>query len=147
VACPVAHDCIAYAHNLIAKLPAPRPAKQLPQRETRFAVMLDGAAVLLQKRPAPGIWGGMWCFPETDAGTFAAAALRFGAEVGDGFTHFRLRIHPMLMRVRRRTSFASEAGIAWVDIEAALSYAIPVPVRSLLRLLRSRIDGLELPSY
>ena len=148
-ACPVAHDCIAYAQDLIATLPAPRPPKQLPQRETRFAVMLDGAAVLLQKRPAPGIWGGMWCFPETDANTPAADALRFGAEVGEaallapiehGFTHFRLRIHPVLMRVKRRTPCASEAGVAWVDIEAALSYAIPAPVRSLLQLLTTRID-------
>jgi A/G-specific adenine glycosylase len=147
--CPVAHDCIAYAQDLVATLPAPRPVRQLPQRETRFAVLLDGAAVLMHKRPAPGIWGGMWCFPETDASTFAADALRFGAEVDEpallapiehGFTHFRLRIHPMLMRVRRRTLLASEAGVAWVDIEAALSYAIPAPVRSLLQLLTSRID-------
>jgi len=152
--CPVAHDCIAYAQGLVAALPAPRPAKQLPQRETRFAVILDGAAVLLQKRPALGIWGGMWCFPETDASTLAADALRLGVEIGEatllapiehGFTHFRLRIHPMLIRVKRRTPLASETGVAWVEIEAALSYAVPAPVRSLLELLTSQINGLEFP--
>ena len=123
-ACPVAQDCVAHREGLTAQLPAPRPAKLLPQRETRFAMMLDGAEVLLEKRPAPGIWGGMWCFPEMQAEQLAAHAARFDVELGEstalaaiehGFTHYRLRIHPVLMRVKRRTLALGEPGVAWIS--------------------------------
>jgi len=111
--------------------------------------MLEGDTVLLQKRPAPGIWGGMWCFPEAESDAMAADVLRFGAEVGEavrlapiehGFTHFRLRIHPVLMQVKRRAPATNEAGVAWLDIETALTYAIPAPVRTLLELLTRQLD-------
>jgi A/G-specific adenine glycosylase len=143
-ACPVADDCIAQVRDLVAELPAARPAKPLPQRETRFVVMIDGVDVFLEKRPAPGIWGGLWCFPEADADHLA---MRFAAEAGaatplasieHGFTHFRLRIHPVLMRVKRRTLSLNEPDVAWVDIEAALRYAIPAPVRNLLQRLSAK---------
>jgi A/G-specific adenine glycosylase len=145
-ACPVAHDCVAQAQNLIAQLPAPRPARLLPQRETYFVVMLDGEEVLLEKRPAPGIWGGMWCFPEASVEQLTAHAARFAVPLGEpmtlapiehGFTHYRLRIHPVLLRVKRRDADLHEPGVAWVDIEAALRYAIPAPVRGLLQQLSS----------
>jgi len=143
-ACPVAADCVAHAEGRVAELPAPRPAKVLPQRETRFLLMLDGAQVLLAKRPAPGIWGGMWCFPEAEVEQIGLVAARFADEIGEalslapiehGFTHFRLRIHPVLMRVKQRTCVVEEPATAWVPIDAALSYAIPAPVRSLLQQL------------
>ena len=143
-ACPVAQDCVAHVQGLIAQLPAPRPAKPLPQRETRFVVLLDGAEVLLEKRPAPGIWGGMWCFPEATVEQVSAHATRFVVQFGEptalapiehGFTHYRLRIYPVLLHVKRRTAALGEPGVAWIDIEAALSYPIPAPVRALLEQL------------
>ena len=30
-------------------------------------VLTRAGEVLLEKRPAPGIWGGLWCFPEARA--------------------------------------------------------------------------------
>jgi len=150
-ACPVAQDCVAHREGRTAQLPAPRPVKLLPQRETRFAMMLDGAEVLLEKRPAPGIWGGMWCFPEMQAEQLAAHAARFDVELGEstalvaiehGFTHYRLRIHPVLMRVKRRTLALGEPGVAWIAIDAALEYAIPAPVRRLLEQL-SLMEGAQ----
>lgn len=140
-ACPVAQDCVAYSNDLIAAFPASRPSKPLPQRETTFLVLLDGNDVLLQKRPAPGIWGALWCFPETSDEALAADALRFTVEAGEatllapvehGFTHFRLRIYPMLVHAKRRASLLADQGVMWVGVEAALGCAIPQPVRSLL---------------
>jgi A/G-specific adenine glycosylase len=142
--CPVAYSCIARREHRISELPAPRPAKTLPQRETRFVVMLDGGEVLLEKRPANGVWGGMWCFPEAAVENISARAAGFAVDFDDtqllapiehGFTHYRLRIHPMLVRVRRRAPSVSESSVAWVQIQAALRYAIPAPVRGLLEQL------------
>ena len=39
----------------------------LPQRETSLLILRRAGELLLEKRPAPGIWGGLWCFPEIDA--------------------------------------------------------------------------------
>ena len=60
---------------------------------------------MLEKRPPSGIWGGLWCFPETDADADAVAvcAQRYGARVelrealpviAHGFTHYHLDILP-----------------------------------------------------
>jgi len=142
--CPVAQTCIARREDRIAKLPAPRPAKALPQRETQFVVMLDRREVLLEKRPAAGVWGGMWCFPEAGVESVSSCAAGFAvdfeegkalATIEHGFTHYRLRIHPMLVRVRQRSPTVTEPAVAWVQIQAALRYAIPTPVRALLEQL------------
>lgn len=142
--CPVSRDCIALEKNLIDALPAPRPARPLPQKQTCFAVLLDGSDVFLQKRPAPGIWGGLWCFPEIAGDNVAGEAARFVLEIGEvtrltpiehGFTHFRLRIHPVLLRVAQRACGTAETGAEWVSVKSALRYPIPAPVRILLELL------------
>ena len=64
-ACPVRRACVARKTGRIAELPAPRPRKALPQRKRPLvrAASMRGK-VLLERRPSPGIWGGLWCFPE-----------------------------------------------------------------------------------
>jgi A/G-specific adenine glycosylase len=44
-----------------------------------------------------------------------------------GFTHFRLRIRPLLYEVR-----AQRSGL-WIDVDDALAAAIPTPVKKLLQ--------------
>ncbi|GLR63518.1 A/G-specific adenine glycosylase [Marinospirillum insulare] len=63
--CPVASGCAAKAQNLTEQLPTPRPKKTLAQK-TRYALVVlnSQGAVLLEKRPDQGIWGGLWSFPE-----------------------------------------------------------------------------------
>ena len=69
----------------------------------------DGA-ILLEKRSAPGVWGGLWCPPEigeADPGCWARDALGLevvdpvaGGAVRHGFTHFELEIIPVRARLR-----------------------------------------------
>ncbi|PWT76483.1 MAG: A/G-specific adenine glycosylase [Proteobacteria bacterium] len=143
-ACPVSATCVAYRAGTAHRLPSPRPAKLLPQRETTMLVLLSGAEVLLEKRPAPGIWGGLWSFPEMTGHDAAFAIQRFGAidgppaalaPIDHGFTHFRLRIHPLVARLRERWSSAEESGRLWLTPEDAKGAAIPVPVRRILEAL------------
>jgi len=140
-ACPVRESCVALRQNRTAELPVPRPAKVLPQRETHMLVLRAGAQLLLEKRPAPGIWGGLWCFPEVDgARVREEARSRFGVDVDapqrlraidHGFTHFRLRIHPLLAQVVRAPA-VEEPGRLWLTPADALGAAVPVPVRRIL---------------
>ena len=141
LACPVHATCIALRQNRTAALPAARPAKTLPQRETHMLVLRAGDELLLEKRPAPGIWGGLWCFPEVDGQRVREEAkARFGLDVDalqtlgaieHGFTHFRLRIHPLLADVARGKG-AEAPGRLWLATADALGAAVPVPVRKIL---------------
>jgi len=149
-ACPVRDSCVAIRQQRTAELPVARPAKVLPQRETHMLVLRAGEELLLEKRPAPGIWGGLWCFPEID-GTHAReeALARFGLDVTDvqtlgsiehGFTHFRLRIHPLLAQVARVPGVEAP-GRLWLTADDALGAAVPVPVRKILLALLDRRPG------
>ncbi len=149
--CPVAEQCQARLQDRIGVLPTPRPRKLRPRRSTVMLVLECGGTLMMEKRPAAGIWGGLWSFPEVETGEDATQVCcrRFGAEVGGidqmapiehGFTHFSLTIAPMLCRVRRREPGVETPGRVWVRPDEALGYAIPVPVRTLLSQLRAQLD-------
>ena len=145
-ACPVSRDCSALREGRIDELPAPRPRKARPHRKSVMLILEHRGELLLEKRPAPGIWGGLWCFPELGAGEDAAQACarRFGANVGagkalpdveHGFTHFSLTISPQRHAVRSVSPHAGEGGRAWMRLDEAIAAAIPAPVRRILESL------------
>lgn len=57
-ACPYQDDCLARRQGRIAELPAARPRRGLPEKATRMLVLRHAGALLFEKRPASGIWGG-----------------------------------------------------------------------------------------
>ncbi len=144
--CPVAGDCVARRDGRTATLPSPRPRKALPRRAIRVLVIERAGAFLLEKRPAAGIWAGLWSLPEVDADADVArhCRARFGAGVDPGeelaaiehaFTHFRLTIHPQRVRARAWPSRAEAPGFAWLTRDDALAAALPAPIRKLLATL------------
>ncbi len=128
-ACPVRTMCKARKQNRVHELPAPRRRRALPQRHVKWLVLRRQGEVLLERRPSPGIWGGLWCFPEYSGP--AKAAMKRLPPIDHGFTHFRLRIEPLLQDVR-----ATRRGGLWLRIEEAMAAAVPAPVRALLERLR-----------
>ncbi|HET7597627.1 MAG TPA: A/G-specific adenine glycosylase [Burkholderiales bacterium] len=139
-ACPLVSRCRAFREDRAGELPAARPRVALPKRETVMALLERDGRMALEKRPAPGIWGGLWCLPEIDAGEdlHAACARRFGVCIDDavrlpviehGFTHFRLTIRPWRCCVSEIAPVAGEPGIAWMTLDEALKAALPTPVR------------------
>jgi A/G-specific adenine glycosylase len=122
--CPVGEGCVARKQGRIAELPAPRQRRELPQREVTWLLLRHEGAVRVERRPAPGIWGGLWCPPELN-GKRPARAKALPA-IEHGFTHFRLRIRPLLCDVQKRS-----AG-RWLRPEEASAAALPAPVKALL---------------
>ena len=145
-ACPVAHDCVARRDDRVQELPSPRPKKTLPQRAVRVLVLERAGMILLEKRPAAGIWGGLWSFPELDLDADVAAHCRAQFSVviaaGEvlppiehGFTHYRLTLHPQRIAVRTWPPRAEAPGRLWLTRDDALHAALPAPIRKLVRSL------------
>jgi A/G-specific adenine glycosylase len=134
-ACPVRGRCVARKTGRIAELPAARSRKALPIKKTTWFVYRDAGRVLLERRPSPGIWGGLWCFPELEDAAFRVRSRKILKPIDHGFTHFRLRIQPLLCDVKSRES----PGRLWLDLSDALDAAIPAPVKNLLQDLQRNV--------
>jgi A/G-specific adenine glycosylase len=142
VLCPVQADCVALQTERIAELPSPRPRKAVPERHATFLLLMHGNDILLEKRPGSGIWGGLWCPPQFDDEEAARYWFeRNGMEAMDGkrletfthtFTHFKLHITPLRIRLVRKPLRVEQGGRVWLDVEEALGAAIPTPVRMML---------------
>jgi A/G-specific adenine glycosylase len=130
--CPLSRNCVARREGRTAELPAPRERRELPQREVKWLVLRRNGAVLLERRPSRGIWGGLWCFPE-HPGRVPAGARRL-EPIEHGFTHFRLRIRPLLAAANRALTPISGR---WMTFAQAQAAALPAPVRTLLSRLRA----------
>ena len=148
--CPLGDECVARRDNRISELPSAKPRKPVPEKSTVMLILQRNDEILLEKRPVPGVWGGLWSFPEVGDAKEAAAFLhaRFGAAVKTdrgmpvirhGFTHFTLTITPALLRVTRLEPRLHSPGHVWLTIEDAIGAAVPAPVRAILRHLRD--DG------
>jgi A/G-specific adenine glycosylase len=142
--CPVARDCVARREGRIDALPAPRPRKVLPQRAISVLLLERCDEVLLERRPATGIWAGLWSLPELAPGADVVAhcQARFAADVAlgpplpaieHGFTHFRLTLHPQPCAVRGWPGRAQEPGLLWMALADVPGAALPAPIKKLLR--------------
>ena len=146
-ACPVNVDCIAYTQHRTTELPAPRPKKALPEKQVQMLLLLDRGELMLEKRPAQGIWGGLWSLPELAFEADPASHCRdhFGHDAltqqvmpqfTHSFTHFKLHIRPVQLQLAPRRS--TPAGQIWLPLSSALDAALPAPIRTLVKQLAPR---------
>lgn len=140
-ACPVRSTCVARKSGLTEKLPAPRPKRSVPSRSATWLVLRHAGQVLLERRPGAGIWGGLWSFPECgrDPQDYCREVLRCDLTgtreldpIAHAFTHFKLRVRPIVCDVRGAAPRAEQDGRMWIGIEEAMGAAVPAPVRKLL---------------
>jgi A/G-specific adenine glycosylase len=153
IRCPFAADCVAHREGRVAELPTPRPRKAVPRRSARYAVIVRDDAVLLERRPPSGIWGGLLALPEIPADLAEPAQWageRFGLSVSaaqplapltHAFTHFVLELQPVLLQVERaphaqagrpRHHAADDGALCWQPLAGRAGAALPTPVRRIL---------------
>ena len=111
----------------------------MPQRELKVLLIERAGELLLERRPATGVWGGLWSLPELPVDADVAEALRgrFGigagcvealAPIEHGFTHFALTMHPLRLAVRRWRPRAESPECVWLARDDAMSAALPAPI-------------------
>jgi A/G-specific adenine glycosylase len=94
----------------------------------------------LERRPAPGIWAGLYCPPvfAEEKALFDAlpASLREELQplepVAHSLTHRELHLHPMLLNVLPDSQHPTLAAGNWVAADALVDHGLPTPVRQLL---------------
>ncbi len=146
--CPLARTCVATKTGRVLEFPLPRRMAALPEKRVTWLVLFYRGRVLLEKRPPSGVWGGLWCFPETQQNDERgvqehAAAWRCAGELAPfrhTFTHFRLTITPRVFEIEELRTHASESREQWLNQSSAINAALPAPARRLLLALAQDHD-------
>jgi A/G-specific adenine glycosylase len=151
VGCPLSPQCIAHQCDVVDQIPAPRPKRNRPQREVVLVMVVrDDGAVLLEKRPSSGVWGGLWGFPETvDVDQVPAwchshvgivpRRIQVRSVLRHGFTHFDLAMTPVEAHIARPPDHAMEGDRwLWYNLNQPAAVGIAAPVARLLETFGER---------
>lgn len=149
-ACPIERLCLARANGTVAERPGRRPARKRPHHDIAVGVVWRGDEILIAKRPAEGLLGGLWEFPggkpEPGESLEAAVVREVGEEVGvevepgakiaevdHAYSHFEITLHAF--HCRYRTGTPRPLGcqeVTWVRREDLDRYAFPAANRRVL---------------
>jgi A/G-specific adenine glycosylase len=142
--CPLRDSCIARRDVRIAELPGVRRARALPLRRVHWLLPSRADAVLLERRPPAGLWGGLLAPLEFEtSAALEAYACASGLTLHEplasrrhAFTHYKLEFIAQGATLERAARAAEERleAIPWSAID---TIAVPAPVRTLLQDLRS----------
>jgi A/G-specific adenine glycosylase len=145
--CPVSADCRALAEDAVDRYPGPKPPPKVLERRFYLLVLRNGdGEVLLERRPPAGVWGGLWCLPESDNSAdfqrrfgVDPAALRALPVLEHRLTHRLLRMTPLMLDLSTSELAAAQVecgeGLAWHGAASWADLGLPRPVQSLLEAL------------
>ena len=142
--CPVNSQCAAAKAGDAEHYPV-RTRKLKRSSQSLWLVWAQDAdgAVWLQRRPAPGVWAGLYCLPVFNSETQLRDALPALAHKNlqpmatfiHVLTHKDLHIHPFYVRLAVGRRLNSIEG-RWVAALDWPTLGLPAPVRKLLETLR-----------
>jgi len=149
--CPIAAYCQARAQNAAADLPRRIPRKKKPLRKgIAFWGQNRDGAVLLRRRPATGLLGGMLEVPsspwlEVQASPdelmvhapFKASWRRQDGIVRHSFTHFHLELEVYTALLVKRS--AVRADFQWAAIDQLETLALPTLMKKVARHARNAL--------
>ncbi len=149
-ACPVTDYCEALQHDCVQSFPQPKPRKSIPTRQTQMLLIENLAGeIWLEKRPAQGIWGGLWSLPELETGQNAIDYCEQQLQIGvdsctelaphrHTFSHFHLQITPLHIKSSKQSaSVMEDQRQLWYNVRNPASVGLAAPVKRLLRQARS----------
>ncbi len=150
--CPMNGICIAAREGRQEQLPEAKQRRARPARETTLLIAetgeLGARSVLLERRPARGVWGGLWSPPQFDSeaaalewcrrefGDAAADPQHLGA-IDHAFTHFDLRLNPIRVRCTSAVQVRDADDRLWYRLDAPARVGLPQPIRRLFDRLLS----------
>ncbi len=143
--CPIHSECGAWINNLVNKIPNPKPKKKLPIKHLVFLMLQDNDnQILLEKRPASGIWGGLWSLPEfptlsaaqswCQQNNLALQSIKQLDEQRHSFSHYHLDYTVALVITKNPTNKVMEVNHSvWYKAEQIQNLGLPAPIKKLLQ--------------
>jgi A/G-specific adenine glycosylase len=154
--CPMSTGCVAALEGRQAELPGRKLKRARGSREATLLIAETGiagsAAVLVERRPAAGLWGGLWSPPQFES-EFAAldwcrreigepeAGSRLLAPIHHAFTHFDLLLTPLRVRCLPHAAVHDGDDRLWYRLGDPPRVGLPQPIRQLFERLRSAGGG------
>lgn len=155
--CPVNYSCEANALGRQTDFPGKKPKKTIPEKETCFVLFQYEDQVWLEQRPPAGLWGGLWCLPETTekaADQFVSGKLASGSfeqpehltAFRHTFSHFHLDIVPVHVQLHSKPDNIGNNGIMegngglWYNLTQPAKVGLAAPVQKLLESLTRELQ-------
>ena len=135
--CPVSDLCAGRAEGEPTRYPVKTRKLKRGRRENWWLWLESEGRVLLQQRPATGVWAGLWILPMfDDEAALAGEAERLGAalevmpRIAHALTHFDWVLHTRRAEISYRLEEPGKG--QWVARERLADYALPAPLKKLL---------------
>ena len=146
--CPLMSQCKARENGTQELRPVLKPKKAVPSYVHVAAVVMERGRVLLSQRPAEGLLGGMWEFPNARIDGDPAKALIKGLKaatqiqvkkkealqvVEHAYSHFRVTVHPF---VCDKVSVPKDKNLKWVKLDELEDYPMGKVDRQIARQIK-----------
>lgn len=140
--CPVVAQCKAFEQGTPTEYPTKKPKKVTPVKSTCMLLIQNKQGdIMLKKRPAQGIWGGLYSLPEYPnkdyAATYCINTLGYTGELHDfaalrhTFSHYHLDIHALIITLDTLPIMQSN-DMLWYNLNTPQSVGLAAPVKKLL---------------
>ncbi len=144
--CPLSEDCQAKSQGNPGDYPGKKPRRTQPVRQCLFLVIRNpNGEILLEQRPASGLWGGLWVFPQCDnEAEIQTTCSRLGCNAENWqllpqqrhtFSHFHLDYQPALIEADHNSAVMDSRGLVWYNPASSLEVGTAQPVKKLLQQL------------
>jgi len=134
--CPLSNSCKALKTDQISVYPEKKPSKIKPVREQHFLLIKNQQGeILLNQRPPAGIWGSLWCLPESfqfQPENIAKRSLKPATQFTHQFTHFTLKATVTEVSLINTHQIMDAANWSWYDPDNPAEVGLPAPMISIL---------------
>lgn len=146
--CPMNTGCVALNEFAPTDFPKrQKKSKKLPIKQAYFLLLHFEGQWLLEKRPAPGIWGGLWCPPQYEDSEALQDRLLLDFQLSSSypqiqslptrthiFSHYKLLFTPVIVTLQQlpHRICADTSNQTWYILEDALTMGLPAPIKTLL---------------
>jgi A/G-specific adenine glycosylase len=158
-ACPLMAVCCAFQQERVHIYPRRQKRPKVPLHQMATAVIQRRGKFLLTQRPADGLLGGLWEFPnavrtgdESPPSTclrLARTQLGLAISVGDfitrvshAYTHFKIQAQVYLCTAPQgRVRLVGPTAFRWIELDQLDDFALPKATHKLLPALRRSLHS------
>lgn len=144
--CPLQPKCKAWELGTPTAFPHSKPKKEKPIKATQFYILInEQRQILLSQRPPSGIWGGLYCFPESapDADIQDYIEIERWASFRHTFSHYHLDITPIICKTTKSpdneqsSMICESSGDLWYNLKDKLEVGTAAPIVKLIEQLKT----------